>query len=170
MAYIYEMCPHCLDELIERKQPMEDLDSINYCPKCGKKMVWAIGCKQKIDDTIYKIILKDASHLTDHLNKKNKFLEEVMKMGNITYEEAVEKCKAKNCLIFEGNTKEVYIKMNILDSFTPQIRYKVVPDILFERFCDPFISICPTCGSDVVDREGGTFCEKCNEWVLLPPL
>ena len=36
IPYIYDICPRCMDELIERKLPLEDLDSDKFCPKCGK--------------------------------------------------------------------------------------------------------------------------------------
>lgn len=168
IIHIYEMCPCCMDELFEREQEFDDQDSVNYCPKCGHKLVWAL-LGDKIDDTTYKILLNDA-FLTNYMDRRKKFLDKLMKMGNITFGEALEKYKTKNCVIFEGNVRDTFINMDLLDGFTPEIHYTVIPEFPFVRFAAPFTSICPTCGGDVVDREGGTFCEKCNEWVLLPPL
>ena len=169
IPYIYDICPHCMDELIERNLPLEDLDSDKFCPKCGKKLNAALLGAQKLDDTTYKIILKDAS-ITEYGNRRNRFIEELMKMGNISFDEALEKYNTKDSLIFKGNAREVYIKMDLIDGFSDQLHYQVVPNFPFLRFATPFSCICPTCGSDTIPKEGGIFCEKCNEWVLYPPL
>ena len=169
IMHIYEICPRCMDALIERKQSFKDQDSINYCPKCGHKLEEAL-LGNKIDDTAYKIILNDTDRLTDHMNRKNRFLKVLMKMGNLTYEEAMEKCKTKNSVIFEGDAKDIYLNLDPIRGFTPYIHYTVVPEFEYAQFATPFYSICHTCGSDTIDKEGGIFCEKCNEWLLLPPL
>ena len=119
---------------------------------------------------LYKIILNDTDHLTDHMNRKNRFLDELMKMGNLTFEEALEKCETKDCLIFEGDIKEVYIRIDSIARYVPDIHFTVVPDFLFDRYALPCDSLCRICGSHLVDKDGGTFCEKCNRWVALPPL
>lgn len=176
MTFIYEMCPHCMSQLNERKQPLEDCDSVNLCPQCGKKMVLACYGEQKIDNTIYKIILNNAS-ISDYMDKKNRFLSMLMKLGDINLEEALKKYKTKDCVIFEGNISSTYVSMGLLDDFTPSITYTVVPEFPFERLLDPFISICPICGSDTIHKtedvevppnyvKDGIFCEKCNTWVM----
>ena len=173
IMHVYEMCPRCKDALIERKQSFEERDSVNYCPKCGHKLDWAL-MGDKMDDTAYKIILNDTFCLTDY-NKRIKFLEILKKMGNFSFNETLEKCKTKDSVIFEGDIKDVYLNMNLLDDFTPDIHYKVVPELPFARFHDPFISICPTCGSDTINKtvdvspdyvHEGVFCETCNKWVM----
>ena len=175
MIYVYEICPSCMDKLIERKQHLEDRDSRNYCSKCGHKLEWAL-LGDKLNDTIYKIILNDTARLTDHMNRKNRFLKVLMKMGNLTYEEALEKCKTKDSVIFEGDAKDIYLNLHIIDGFRLDIHYTIVPEFKFARIADPFTNICPTCGSDTIYKtvdvevppnyvNYGFFCEKCNEWV-----
>lgn len=176
MLLIYEICPHCMEQLIKRKQPIEDGDSVNYCPKCGRKMAMACFGEQTIDDTTYKIILNDA--LLNAYKDKIRFLELLKKMGNLDFHETLERYKTKNCLIFEGNISKTYVYMSLLDDFTPNIHYTVVPDFPLERLVNPFVSICPTCGSDTIHKtediavppnyvNDGFFCEKCNEWVMV---
>ena len=168
IMHIYEMCPRCKDALIERKQSFEEKDSVNYCPKCGHKLEWALA-GDKMDDTAYKIILNDTFCLTDY-NKRIRFLGILKKMGNFSFNETLEKYKTKDSVIFEGDVREVYINMHLIDGFTDQIRYRVVPEFPFVISLTPFICICPDCGSDTVEKKGGIFCEKCNKWILLPPL
>ena len=177
MIYVYEICPQCMEQLIERKQPIEDCDSVNYCPKCGRKMAMACLGEHRIDNTTYKIILNDAS-LNNHKDKRIRFLDILKKMGNLSFNETIEKYKTKNCLIFEGNVSRAYVNMSLLDDFTPDIHYTVVPDFPLERLVNPFVSICPTCGSDTIHKtvdidvppnyvHDGFFCEKCNDWVMF---
>ena len=175
--FIYEICPHCMDQLLERKQSVEDVNSVNFCPQCGKKMVMACFGEKKMDSTIYKIILNDAS-VSDYNDRKNKFLSTIMKIGGFNFNEALEKYRTKDCVIFEGNISGAYVSMGLLDNFTPSIHYTVVPQFPYERLVNPFVSICPTCGSDTVYKTedidnpkdyviDGFFCEKCNEWVMF---
>lgn len=169
----YEICPHCMNELIERKQPIED-EKINYCSKCGKKLVLACYGKHKIDNTIYKIILNDTS-LSDYM--KNKFLSVLMKIGGCNLKQALEKYETKNSVVFEGNINDTYVGMGLLDGYTSGIHYTVVPEFPFERFLNPFISICPVCGGDTIYKtedidyppnfiKDGVFCENCNDWLM----
>ena len=133
--------------------------------------------EQKIDNTIYKIILNSAL-ISDYRDRKNEFLSTLMKLGNISFDEAIKKYKTKDCVIFEGNVSGTYVSMGLLDGFTPDIKYTVVPQFPFERFVNPFISICPVCGSDTIHKTedvdvppnyvmDGFFCEKCNTWVMF---
>ena len=174
--FIYEMCPHCMNKLIERKQPMEDMESVNFCPECGRKLAMACFGEQKADNTVYKIVLNDAS-VSDYENRRNKFLSALMKMGGFNFREAIEKYTMKDSVIFEGDVSSIYINMAVLDGYTPDIHYTVVPRFPMERLIGPFYSICPTCGSDTIHKtveidnppdciEEGIFCEKCNEWVM----
>ena len=176
MMFIYEMCPHCKDQLYERKQPTEDMDSANFCPGCGKKMVMACYGEQKIDNTVYKIILNDAS-VSDYNDKKNSFLLLLMKIGNISQDTALERYKTKDCVIFEGNISATYVNMHMLDAFTPGIHYTVIPSFPLERLMEPFISLCPVCGSEIIHKteetdtppdcvKDGMFCGKCNDWTM----
>ena len=166
MPYIYEICPWCMDELTERDQFAESGYSDKFCPKCGRKLEWAFMGDKKIDDTRYKIILERTS-LTVH-DRRVRFLEILKKMGNLSFHETLEKYKTKDSVIFEGDAREVYINMHLIDGFADQIRYRVVPEFPFVSMLTPFICICPDCGSDTVEMEGGIFCEKCNEWILRP--
>ena len=167
MPYFYDICPWCKDELIERDQLLEGGYSDKFCPKCGRKLGTAMAGTQKIDDTTYKIILERAS-LTMH-DRRVRFLEILKKMGNLSLHETLEKYKTKDSVIFEGDVREVYINMHLIDGFADQIRYRVVPEFPLVRF-DPFLMICPTCGDDLIykEKERGYFCEKCNKWILLP--
>lgn len=176
MIFIYEMCPHCMERLIERIQPMEDGNSVNLCPKCRGKMVMACYGEQRIDNTIYKFVLNNAS-VSDHMDKKNRFISTLMKMGDIDFDEALKRYQTKDCVIFEGNASNTYVNMGLLDNFTPSIQYSVVPAFQFERLLNLFISICPICGSDTIHKtedvdvpsnyiKDGFFCEKCNKWIM----
>lgn len=174
---IYEMCPHCMNQLIERKQPIDDGESINYCPKCGKKMVMACFGEHKIDDTIYKIILNDV-FLSHNRDKFVKFLSTLIKIGNLDFNAALEKCRAKDSMIFEGNISDTYVNMGLLDDFAPDIHYTVVPPFPFESLITPFVSLCPICGNETIHKSenlddpkdyvrDGYFCEKCQDWVVV---
>lgn len=176
MTFIYEMCPHCKGELIERKQPLEDSDSVNFCPKCGKKLVWACCGEQKLDDTMYKIVLNDAT-ASDWRDRKNEFLSTLMKMGNCDMQEALKKYNTKDSIIFEGDVSATYVCIDVLEGFMPSIHYTVIPPFPYERFLDPFVSLCPVCGSDLIWKaedtdhpnyvKEGLFCEKCNDWYMF---
>ena len=168
MPYIYDICPCCKDELIERDQPLEGGYSDKFCPKCGRKLGMAMAGTQKIDHTRYKIILERA-YITEYGNRRNRFIEILMKLGNISYDEALEKYNTKDSVIFEGDIREVYINMDLIDGFADQMDYRVVPEFPLVRF-DPFLMICPTCGDDLIykEKERGYFGEKCNKWILLP--
>ncbi len=169
MPYFYDICPWCMDELTERDQHAEGGYSDKVCPKCGGKLETALIGAQKIDDTRYKIILEEA-HISDYMDRKNRFIELLMKWGNISFDEALEKYNTKDSVIFEGDAREVYIHMDEINGHPDRVRFRVVPEFPFLRCATPFICICHTCGSYVVEKEGGTFCEKCNKWKLLPPL
>lgn len=159
---------------------MEDMDSVNFCPKCRKKMAIACYGEQEIDDTVYKIILNDAS-VSDYMNKRNNFLSVLMKMGNVSFEDALKRYTTKDSVIFEGNISAAYVNMHALDGFTPSIHYTVAPSFPFERLLEPFICLCPICGSEVIHKteeadkpagcvKDGMFCEKCNDWVMYAVL
>ena len=176
MTFLYEMCPHCMNRLHQRKQPMEDMDSVNLCPQCGNKMVMACFGEEEVDDTVYKIILNDAA-VSDYEDRKNRFLSVLMKLGNISPDEALERYGTKDCAIFEGNVSNTYVNMHLLDEFTPGIHYTVVPTFPFERLIGPFTSLCPVCGSNMVCKKedidnspdyvwDGYYCENCNEWFM----
>ena len=101
-----------------------------------------------------------------------------MELGNISFNEALKKYGTKDCVIFEGDVSSTYVSMGLLDGFTPSIISTVVPPFPFERLVNPYICICPTCGSDTIHKTedvdippnyvmDGVFCEKCNEWVMF---
>lgn len=174
--YVYEICPYCMDQLYERKQPIND-DDINYCPRCGSKMECACLGEQRIDDTIYKIILNDV-FVSNSEDKKNKFIKTLMRVGGFNREEAQRIYITKNTLIFEGNVSETYVNMNLLEDYAPDIHYTVIPSFPFASLLNPFISICPICGNDTVSRteevnghpddvKSGIYCETCNDWVMF---
>ena len=48
MPYFYDICPWCMDELIERDQLVEGVYSDRVCPKCGRKLEKALIGAQKI--------------------------------------------------------------------------------------------------------------------------
>ena len=91
-----------------------------------------------------------------------------MKIGNIGFGEAMKRYNTADSVIFEGDVKEIYIKKDLINGFADQIRYRIVPEFPFVSMLTPFICICPDCGSDTVEKEGGIFCEKCNKWILRP--
>lgn len=174
--YVYEICPYCMDQLYERKQPIDDV-VVNYCPRCGSKMECACLGEQRIDDTIYKIILNDVS-IPNLGDKKNKFIKTLMRVGGFDLEEAQGIYRTENTLIFEGNVSETYVNMNLLEDFVPDIHYTVIPQFPFESLLNPFISICPICGNDTVSRteevnnrpddvKSGIYCETCNDWIMF---
>ena len=174
--FVYEICPQCMDQLYERKQPIDDTNSVNFCPKCGKKMECACVGEQRIDDTIYKIILNDAS-IPDLGDKKNKFIDTLMHIGAFDLGEAQRLYGAENSIIFEGNVSATYVNINLLEDFVPDIHYTVIPPFPFECLLNPFISICPFCGNNTVHRteevnnrpddvKDGIFCETCNDWIM----
>ncbi len=174
--YVYEICPYCMDQLYERKQPIDDA-VINCCPKCGSKMEYACLGEYKIDDTIYKIILNNVA-IPNSGDKKNKFIETLMRVGKFNREEAQKICRTKNTLIFEGNVSETYVNINLLEDFVPDIHYTVNPPFALESLLNPFVSICPICGNRTVTRtedvnnrsediKSGIYCETCKDWIMF---
>ena len=63
MNYTYMICPKCRNKLIEENKLESNAKQI--CPICGNQLVIALWGEQKIDDTIYKIILNDKPILWD---------------------------------------------------------------------------------------------------------
>ncbi len=49
---------------------------------------------------------------------------------DFSFNETLEKYKTKDSVIFEGDIKDVYLNMELLDGFTPDIHYTIVPDHL----------------------------------------
>lgn len=174
--YVYEICPYCMDQLYERKQPIDD-DVTNCCPKCGSRMECACLGEHKIDDTIYKIILNSVA-IPNSGDKKNKFIEILMRIGKFNLEEAQRIYRTENTIIFEGNVSETYVNINLLEDFAPDIHYTVIPPFALESLLNPFLSICPICGNRTVTRtedinncseniKSGIYCETCQDWIMF---
>ncbi len=170
MYYGYDICPKCMDELIEREQCEsceEDFPSHTdqVCKKCGTRLALACVGENKIDDTIYYISFRDENEY----RKCQSVVEEIRNIGAI-----VEKSSTQDALIIRGDFLQTYLTMDILTGAC--VSYTVTPDFSFSRYL--VADICPVCGNYTCEKEididnppdyvqHGIFCEHCNDWVMF---
>lgn len=167
MYFGYEVCPKCMNTLIEREQSKEN-DFEEYsgkcCLVCGSRLVLACVGDKRIDDTLYRIILSEIS-VSD---KKN--YEEILKKLDIDI--SLEEFNNREMVIFEGTAVDIYIKMELMDS--AGIKYIVVPKFPFARMIYNKVCLCSKCGGETVQKienhneyiNKGFYCENCKDWEL----
>ncbi len=80
MHYIFELCPKCMNELIERD--IEDFQEFipGICPNCGNRMEAALWGNKKTENTVYKIILNKVQNIDKGREKCQKI---IMKIGGL---------------------------------------------------------------------------------------
>lgn len=169
MYYVYDICPKCMDKLIERKHLKNN--ELNFkihggtCENCGGFLRLILTGEKKLDDIKYKISFECG----DSPSKKE--VEAIMKIYNCSMAVALEKLNDDNKVLFEGDLLHTYLNMKLLND--NQIVYNVEPKFPFERriYFD-----CLDCGSETIDKiveaddskeymKKGAFCENCGKWV-----
>lgn len=169
LHYIFELCPKCMDKLVERK--IDDFQEYiaGYCPNCGSMLENVFSGKNKADDVLYKIIL---DKILDKDKWDEKCLETIMKISELNKEETLKKISIEGSTIFVGDLLHTYLNLRILDQMDTIVSYRVIPDFPYAR---PFTMLCPDCGQETVYRKQelnkesmkhGLYCEKCKEWVM----
>lgn len=169
MYFGYDVCPKCMNTLIEREQSMEDENDFEeysgkYCLVCGSKLVLACVGDKRIDNTLYKIILSEIP-----VSDKKDYIEILKKLD---IDISLEELKNREIVIFEGSAVDIYIKMEILDS--AGIKYTVAPKFPFARKIYNQVCLCSKCGGETVQKIEdhkkyiikGFYCENCKDWIL----
>lgn len=173
MNYTYMICPKCRNKLIEENKLESNAKQI--CPICGNQLVIALWGEQKIDDTIYKIILNDKPILWD--TSIDGLKEGLTRYDfDVDVDELVQKLEFGNGdeILFEGDAIHTYFFMEALDCMIAF--YHVIPEFPFQRSIEPDLALCPECGSKTVEKleeikddsdclRQGWFCECCKEWL-----
>ena len=169
MYFGYDVCPKCMNTLIEREQSMEDENDFEeysgkYCLVCGSKLVLACVGDKRIDNTLYKIILSEIS-----VSDKKNYIEILKKLD---IDISLEELKNREIVIFEGSAVDIYIKMEILDN--AGMKYTVVPKFPFARKIYNQVCFCSKCGGETIQKienhkeyiKKGFYCENCKSWEL----
>ena len=169
MYFGYDVCPKCMNTLIERAQSMENANDFEKysgksCLVCGSKLVLACVGDKRIDNTLYKIILSEIS-----VSDKKDYVE-ILKELDIDI--SLDKLHNRETVIFEGTAVDIYIKMEMLDS--AGMKYTVVPEFPFARMIYNQVCLCSKCGGETVQKienhkeyiNKGFYCEYCKDWVF----
>ena len=169
MYFGYDVCPKCMNTLIEREQSMGNENEFEeysgkYCLVCGNKLVLACVGDKRIDNTLYKIILSEIS-----VSDKKDYVE-ILKELDIDI--SLDKLHNRETVIFEGTAVDIYIKMEMLDS--AGMKYTVVPEFPFARMIYNQVCLCSKCGGETVQKienhkkyiKKGFYCENCKDWLL----
>ena len=169
MYFGYDVCPKCMNTLIERAQSMENANDFEeysgkYCLVCGRKLVLACVGDKRIDNTLYKIILSEIS-----VSDKKDYVEILKKLD---IDISLEELNNRETVIFEGTAVDIYIKMEILDS--ARMKYTVTPKFPFARMIYNQVCLCSKCGGETVQKieshkeyiNKGFYCENCKDWML----
>lgn len=173
MHYDYMICPKCRNRIVEQNE--QEINNKQICPICGNQFVTAFWGEQKIDDTIYKIILKHQPIIWDtSIDSLKKGLE-----GHdlaIDADTLIQKLESGNEgeVLFEGDAIHAYFFMEALDCMIAF--YSVIPKFPFHRSIEPDMALCPLCGSKTVEKleqiendkdylTHGWFCESCQMWL-----
>lgn len=169
MYFGYDVCPRCMNILIEREQSKENENDFEEysgkcCLVCGSRLVLACVGDKRIDDTLYKIILSEIS-VSD-----KKYYIEILKKLDIDI--SLEEFNNRETVIFEGTGDDIYIKMEMLDG--AGIKYTVMPKFPFARKIYNQVCLCSKCGGETVQKieihkeyiNKGFYCENCKDWEL----
>ncbi len=169
MHYIFELCPKCMNELIERD--IEDFQEFipGICPNCGNRMEAALWGNTKTENTVYKIILNKVQNIDKSREKCQKI---IMKIGGLDADAAREKMNTQGSIIFEGDLLHTYLNLNMIDQMGTAIDYSVMPSFPYDRALS---IVCLECGEEAeykVDYKGkkpvksGYFCNNCRQWIM----
>ena len=147
MYFGYDVCPKCMNILIEREQSMENENDFEeysgkYCLVCGSKLVLACVGDKRIDNTLYMIILSEIS-----VSDKKDYIEILKKLD---IDISLEEFNNRETVIFEGTAVDIYIKMEMLDS--ARMKYTVVPNFPFARMIYNQVCLCSKCGGETVQK------------------
>lgn len=169
MYFGYDVCPKCMNTLIEREQSMGNENEFEeysgkYCLVCGNKLVLACVGDKRIDNTLYKIILSEIS-----VSDRKDYVEILKKLD---IDISLEELNNRETVIFEGTAVDIYIKMEMLDS--ARMKYTVVPNFPFARMIYNQVCLCSKCGGETVQKienhkeyiNKGFYCEYCKDWVF----
>lgn len=147
MYFGYDVCPKCMNTLIERAQSMENANDFEKysgksCLVCGSKLVLACVGDKRIDNTLYKIILSEIS-----VSDRKDYVEILKKLD---IDISLEELNNRETVIFEGTAVDIYIKMEMLDS--ARMKYTVVPNFPFARMIYNQVCLCSKCGGETVQK------------------
>ena len=169
MRYILELCPVCLDKLVERN--IDDFQEYHEscCPNCGGTMQAVLFGKKRAEDAIYKITLNKVRDVSKH---RERCFDIIRRVSGLDADTVMERIGINDCVIFEGDLLHTYLTLEQLDQIEFMINYTVVPDFSYAR---ELTIMCPDCGEKAKyrvkygegeDATGGFFCENCGEWVM----
>ena len=169
MQYIFELCPNCMDKLVERN--IDDFQEYTEgcCPNCGSVMGAVLFGKEKAEDAIYKIKLNKVRDMGKH---EEKCLGVIMKVSELDSDAAREMMDMGDRIIFEGDLLHTFLALKQLDHIEYMIDYTVIPNFPYAR---EFSMACPNCGEvteykvvygDDGSVTGGFFCETCKDFVM----
>lgn len=149
MRHIFDLCPKCKDKLAERIVDDMSKSGKIHCPNCGSKMDTVFYGDKREDNAVYKITLNQIEDI------KDKYLDVIMKMGNFSEKEALEKLNGKDSISFEGDLLNTFLNLELLDEMWDISDYVITPPFPYVR---NFIQKCPDCGEEAVYKT-----EKVNE-------
>lgn len=169
MHYVFELCPKCMDKLVERKVGDFQEYIAGCCPNCGSMMEKVFSGKNKTEDALYKITF---DKILDHGKWDEKCLKIIMKISGLDKEAALQKISIEGSTIFEGDLLHTYLNLRMLDQIDTIVSYSVTPKFPYAR---AFTMLCPDCGQGTVYRKQevsiesmqcGLYCENCKEWIM----
>lgn len=178
MEYAYVICPKCWDKLIEVEKDEElSIYEQRRCPNCGTRFGLALLGENKIDSSVYKVIIKKkwgwdqkrTDIISKDLNRAHFDVEPIMESINNG---------TQGTIIYEGDVLHIYLFECVFIGFESWIEFEIVPRFPYKIF-HPEYFLCPECGAEVISRQepydrikgwllDGLFCENCNEWTLEP--
>ena len=169
MRYIFEVCPECMDKLVEKK--LDDFQEYrgSCCPNCGNIMQGVLFGKKRAEDATYKITLNKVRDVSKY---REKCFDIIMKISGLDADAVIERIGIGNCIIFEGDLFHTYLVLKQLDQIEHMVNYAITPTFPYAR---AFSIMCSNCGEEAKYKvvygkdeaaTGGFFCEKCKEWVM----
>ena len=177
MEYAYVICPKCWDKLIEVKKEELSTYEQKRCSNCGTRFGLALLGDNKIDNSVYKVIIKKkwgmdkkrADIMSKDLNRAHFKAKAIMESINNG---------TQGTIIYEGDVLRIYLLECVFIGFEPWIELEIVPRFPYKIF-HPEYFLCPECGAEVISRQepydcirgwflDGLFCENCNKWTLGP--
>ena len=169
MHYVFELCPKCKNELVEKD--MEEFQEYipGTCSNCGNEMEGVLWGDKKVENAIYKITLNKVRNMDKGKEKCQKI---IMKVGGLDRNAAWEKMNTQGSIIFEGDLLHTYLNLNLIDQMGTAIDYSVTPKFPYSR---AFIMICLDCGAEpeykvkYKDNKpviSGYFCNRCKQWIM----
>lgn len=178
MEYAYVICPKCWDRLVEIEKK-EDLNIYEQkrCLNCGSRFGLALLGERKIDNAIYKVIIKNKWGLDE---KRVAIIRKDLKRAHFDADAIIKAITAgkKGNTIYKGDAMHIYLFECVFSGFESWIEFNIVPKFPYKIF-HPEYFLCPECGAEVISRTepydsikgwfiDGLYCNNCNKWTLGP--